>query len=756
MIKSITLALGVLVLYPALLEGQNQADAKKPPISENIIIPQKAMILDETFNGGMMPAGWIVSDGYSDGYTWDVVPNHNGSTFNGTPFLMVNSDAAGSGVQMDETVTTPAYDISSMGTVLLEFSHFFQAFSGNELCDVDVWNGSAWITVYSCGGATVGSFAAPNHQIIDVSAHKNSAFKIRFHYYQVVWDWYWSIEDVKLYTSDNDDIGISAISAPANGFGLSATEPVTVEVSNYGNTAQTSIPLNFQIDGGAIVTEVLNSSYPGFISLSPGNTFLYTFSTTANVSAIGTHTVTAWTSLAADAVFSNDTMEVIIENNEYLAAVELDSILNNLAGIETNGEFYFLPFWNDGGKFAKYDLNGTLVDTFRLAGLNAGIRDLAYDPTTEHFFGGEGSSKIYEMDLAATTPALIGEITCPLGYSVRHIAYDTPHDGFWIGNWDTDIVLINKSGEMIVDPAITNPIPAANLSAVESRYGSAYDNWSCGGPFLWVFAQADIPSNVLLGQISIATGELNVPTMDIEDQFTLSGSNPLAGGLFAYEFDTINHIPIIGGLIQNAHNSLENSNLIFGFEINDLSPGLSLQADSVFPANGAVNVQLDQTISVYFNDIVDVIDLSGIAIYKGTTPINFVSASISANTLTIVHPQFEGDTLYEVLVPANSVSGPCTDNSEIRWSFRTGTVGIENPSLFNGKIYPNPAHGYINIEGFANSEYRIISLDGRIVQSGRIDNRTQSIDIRMIQSGLYYFEANNGQGSSQNLLLMIE
>lgn len=65
------------------------------------------------------------------------------------------------------------------------------------------------------------------------------------------------------------------------------------------------------------------------------------------------------------------------------------------------------------------------------------------------------------------------------------------------------------------------------------------------------------------------------------------------------------------------------------------------------------------------------------------------------------------------------------------------TVDIEDIATADMKIYPNPANGYIKIEGknFDN-HYQIYSMDGSLVLSGR-SNNGESIDITSLRKGLY-------------------
>lgn len=183
-------------------------------------------------------------------------------------------------------------------------------------------------------------------------------------------------------------------------------------------------------------------------------------------------------------------------------------------GICTDGDFIYSAFWGTAGQFGKYDLQGNFIETFTIAGVG-GIRDLTYDGT--YFYGGATGSDLYQMDFNART--LVSTIATSVS-AIRHCSYDSDNDGFWVGNW-TDLYLINRAGAIV----ITGP-------TVADVYGSAYDKYSAGGPYLWLFTQAQ-------GQTTAAVfQQLNIGTMAItnitHDASDIPGatSDGSAGGCF--------------------------------------------------------------------------------------------------------------------------------------------------------------------------------------------------------------------------------
>ena len=95
--------------------------------------------------------------------------------------------------------------------------------------------------------------------------------------------------------SSDIDLGIASIIDPANGCGL-GDEAVTVKIRNYGGVPQSDIPVNYQLDGGAVVSETWIGT------LDPGETVEYTFKTLGDFSALGDHDLVAWTSFPGDTI----------------------------------------------------------------------------------------------------------------------------------------------------------------------------------------------------------------------------------------------------------------------------------------------------------------------------------------------------------------------------------------------------------------------------------------------------------------------
>jgi hypothetical protein len=268
------------------------------------------------------------------------------------------------------------------------------------------------------------------------------------------------------------------------------------------------------------------------------------------------------------------------------------------AGIETDGNFIYTSKWST-AMFYKYSMTGTLLDSFSITSVT-GIRDLAYDGT--YFYGGANAATIYKMDFVNHT--LIGTIACPTGTTVRNIAYDPLLGGLWVGGWDTDIKCISPTGTVLGTILATDHL----LTGI---YGSAYDSWTPGGPYLWLFDQGANGDGAFFNQISLTTMQ---PTGFIHDCSDISAT-ALAGGAFCYNnAGTVT----LGGIAQGE--------LIFGYELLanlaighcDIAPSLliaPLNSDTLTTSNPI-------TVKVINHDTIDHFDIPISYVIDGGAAVN--------------------------------------------------------------------------------------------------------------------------------------
>ena len=111
----------------------------------------------------------------------------------------------------------------------------------------------------------------------------------------------------------NNDGSIVSISSPIHGrqntsSELTLAESISITIRNPGNNSIASVPVNYQINGGSIISE----TYVG--TILSGSEASYTFSQTADLSSTGDYSLKVWTSLTGDIHNINDTLSILIRH----------------------------------------------------------------------------------------------------------------------------------------------------------------------------------------------------------------------------------------------------------------------------------------------------------------------------------------------------------------------------------------------------------------------------------------------------------
>jgi len=149
----------------------------------------------------------------------------------------------------------------------------------------------------------------------------------------------YTFDDIHLYRAV-DDIQMLSIDTPIiSSCGLNGTTPIKISVRNSVNTTVTTIPVKFRVDGGSVTSETIPS-------INGNTTIQYTFSSTANLTSVGAHTIEAWVDYPTDNYRHNDTTVIHIVNSAVVGSFPY------LENFETsNGSWYtggIRPSWEYG------------------------------------------------------------------------------------------------------------------------------------------------------------------------------------------------------------------------------------------------------------------------------------------------------------------------------------------------------------------------------------------------------------------------
>jgi hypothetical protein len=107
----------------------------------------------------------------------------------------------------------------------------------------------------------------------------------------------------------SNDIGVTAITNPESGTGLTQEETISITLTNFGAANQTEFEVTYDLEGTVVTETYMDTLYAG---TEAG----FDFETTADFSALGAYNLLLYTSLEGDSDLSNDTTSAtIIKSN---------------------------------------------------------------------------------------------------------------------------------------------------------------------------------------------------------------------------------------------------------------------------------------------------------------------------------------------------------------------------------------------------------------------------------------------------------
>ncbi len=206
----------------------------------------------------------------------------------------------------------------------------------------------------------------------------------------------------------NTDLAVTAIQSPDAVNFPDPAAGVAVEVLSFGNQLAGTYSVSYSVNGTVMATE------PGTVPLSLGQSTVFTFQQTANLSALGNYTIEAAVSIANDADISNNTLSQSIS-----VIPEVDTL-----------------FFNSGSSWRYYDAASDPGVSWFLPSFNDG----AWSIGAGHFGFGEGdettdlaaglASYYFRKKVNVSNPSQLGEVYLHLVHDDAAIVYINGQEAF--------------------------------------------------------------------------------------------------------------------------------------------------------------------------------------------------------------------------------------------------------------------------------------------------------------------------------------
>ncbi len=315
----------------------------------------------------------------------------------------------------------------------------------------------------------------------------------------------------------------------------------------------------------------------------------------------------------------------------------------------------------------QWNANGTLDFEFTLP--FTGTRGMCFDG--QYVYHSINTTTVQKVDpVTRTVVGTINVAGAPNG--ARFITYNPDADGgnggIIIGNWtapNLNFYVYSKTGVLL--RTITNTVTGV--------YGIAYDNWSPGGPFLWVWSQGSgqgFPQNIQ--QMNYTTGAYTGVQHDVITDVGVGQTTAIAGGLFITPALVAGKV-VLGGVLQGAPDRL------FGYELVTLDAGPLAPFNLTAPASGVTVTSIPASTT----PVTITWDTSrASATYKWifgapTVPPRILTVPASSNSLTLTLGQIDNILASLGLAQGDSVVGQWDV-----WAFRNNAPANDSLKSANG------------------------------------------------------------------------
>ena len=256
----------------------------------------RAVLLQESFDGASMPAGWSVDSHESN---WSVSATNNAGGEANEMHLTWSPQFNGM-----TRLVSPAVDLTGINSLVFSFKHALDNYTGSHTLGIATSSdgGTTWNQAWSQNYNASNSYSVSQEISTPDMGQSNVQFCIFYNgnSYNIN-DWFF--DDIMVFTLENLDLAVTSVTLPD--FVGSGETSFGINVFNFGATTVTSIEATYEVEGMDAVTETFSVNIP-----SLGNATL-NFNTTT-IMVPGSYNVVYTLNLVngqQDDVADNNTLE---------------------------------------------------------------------------------------------------------------------------------------------------------------------------------------------------------------------------------------------------------------------------------------------------------------------------------------------------------------------------------------------------------------------------------------------------------------
>lgn len=241
------------------------------------------------------------------------------------------------------------------------------------------------------------------------------------------------------------------------------------------------------------------------------------------------------------------------------------------------------------GKFFKYDRDGHFLEEFSVPGMYYAVNDLTFDG--KYFYGSDRKNRIFELDLRNKRLVSTIDIPSEPDLCVTHIAHDPRTDEFWVGDYNT-LGRVNRKGEVTLDFYKLNNLVSMDV------FGTAFDNVTPGGPYLWM---SDLVTSGLntVDKVTIKQYDLNNRRVVAEEHSAIDIPGYKTGSLSTGENNLVGidcTTALVNGKLSLVGILQQSPSRIFAYTLADIDPWVKAS-----PLVGTIKAGEKQTITLDFD-----------------------------------------------------------------------------------------------------------------------------------------------------------
>ncbi|GGC07530.1 S8 family serine peptidase [Dyadobacter sediminis] len=271
---------------------------------------------------------------------------NSGIAFSGEKALTLDANryfASGNINFLDATFNLAAYDVASKD---IRVSFRYKNHGQKEGIGNKVWirgkETDPWIEAFDLfenqnlpeNGYKMAPAIEVSNLLLDNNKFLTSGFQVRFgqNGNTIAADYTsgagYTFDDISIFTV-TDDIQVLALITPlAENCGSGTQEPITVQVKNSSSGDITNIPVFYQLNNGAVISEVIPF-------IQKRTTLNFTFTNKADLTTFGSYNLKVWTALASDNYHLNDSLKTEFHNAPVI------STFPYLQNFETDDGFWY-------------------------------------------------------------------------------------------------------------------------------------------------------------------------------------------------------------------------------------------------------------------------------------------------------------------------------------------------------------------------------------------------------------------------------